>query len=385
MLFSIIQLYLSFEYQTSHMSLAVATSLLLILILIEVGFLVWVKKERIPFHEIVFNLNSGHVLLWVFRGVEVVVFRSINIHFDLGWLDSFSSVGVWIFTFVAWDFCFYWLHRLHHSYKSLWAVHVVHHEGEHFSLSLGVRNSWYSSLTSIPFFLLLAIVGVPVEVFIGIGSIHYFIQFYNHNRVVNNSGWLEYIMITPSHHRVHHGYNAPYLDKNFGGTLVIWDKLFGTFQKKLKDTPIKYGTTDHLKSDNALVASNVLIYKLFGIQLPSLKSRKFQLSGAIEFSAGILLFCFLLLYIAKEHVWPTTQLSYLFSLIFLGTLACGGLTEGKLWGVVSWVVLSIAGLVFLLSLPSPEIFLVVITALWGVHAVGTTLALLRLQKGQSLK
>ena len=362
------------------MSLAIATSLLLVLVLIEVVFLVMVQKETVPFGEIVFNLNSGHILMWLLRGIEVVVFRWISLNYDLGWLDSISSIGVWIFTFIAWDFCFYWLHRFHHKFNSLWAVHVVHHEGEHYSLSLGIRNSWYSALTSIPFFIGLAFIGVPVEVFIGIGSIHYFIQFYNHNRVIKDSAWLEYVMITPAHHRVHHGYNEPYLNKNFGGTLIVWDKIFGTFQKKVKSIPIHYGTQDYFKSENALVASNVPFYKLFGLKLPKLKSRKFQLHGAIELSAGALLFCFLLLYISKEHVWSTSQLSYLFALVFFGTLSCGGLSEGKVWGAISWAILSLSSICYLLSSQSPGIFHCLITLIWAVHGISTTFMLLRLQK-----
>ncbi|MBK7233917.1 MAG: sterol desaturase family protein [Saprospiraceae bacterium] len=236
--------------------------LLLVLVIIEILVIKFYLKENLPWRELILNLNSGHILLWIFRGLEVSMYFYTAKYISLNWVEHLPYWGIWLLAFVLWDFFFYWLHRLHHFYSFLWSVHVVHHEGEHFSLSLGIRNSWYSSLTSFPFFIGLALLGIPVEVFVTVSSIHYFIQFYNHNHLVKRSGWLEHVLITPSHHRVHHGMNDPYLDKNFGGTFVFWDKIFGTFQSEIESHPVVFGTSAHLDSLNPVVVNNAPILKL---------------------------------------------------------------------------------------------------------------------------
>ena len=211
-------------------NLLIGTTLLLILILMEIVFLKVVKEEEIPWREVLLNINSGHILLWINRGWILLAYYYIWQNLGFQWIAAWPVWGQWLFTFFAWDFCYYWSHRMHHTVPLLWNVHSIHHQGEHYSLSLGIRNSWFQSLTSFPFFVILSIIGVPIELFIGVSGIHYFIQFYNHNRIVKKSGFLEYFMITPSHHRVHHGSNPEYLNRNHGGTFVFWDKLFGTFQ-----------------------------------------------------------------------------------------------------------------------------------------------------------
>jgi len=143
------------------MNLALGTGLMLLMVIIELLILKFYKKEEIPWKDVVFNLNSGHILMWILRGAELAVFYFFLHNYSLNLFTSWSFIPIWVFTFVAWDFCFYWLHRLHHKVKLFWMVHVVHHEGEEFNLSLGIRNSWYSSVTSIPFFIILAILGVP--------------------------------------------------------------------------------------------------------------------------------------------------------------------------------------------------------------------------------
>ncbi len=131
----------------------------------------------------------------------------------------------------------------------LWAIHAVHHEGEHFNLSLGVRNAWLSSLTSLPFFVPLALLGVTPEMFVAVSALHYSVQFYNHCGLVGRSGVLDRFMVTTANHRVHHGCNPEYIDRNFGGTLLLWDKLFGTYQRALADVPIRYGVHRPTHSD----------------------------------------------------------------------------------------------------------------------------------------
>jgi sterol desaturase/sphingolipid hydroxylase (fatty acid hydroxylase superfamily) len=194
-----------------------------------------------PWSDWVSNLNSGHLMVWLMRGVELALYAGVMAQASTGWLGEWPVWAQYAFGFVAWDFCFYWMHRMHHRWSWLWRVHSVHHQGEHFNLSLGVRNSWYSSLSNFPFIAVLAVLGLPLTVFVVVSSIHYSVQFYNHNALVRRSGWLDRWLVTPSNHRVHHGMHPAYLNKNFGGTLLLWDKLFGTYQAQRDDWPMQYG------------------------------------------------------------------------------------------------------------------------------------------------
>ena len=239
----------------------------------------------------------------------------------------------------------------------------------------GIRNSWYSSLTSFPFFAGLAILGLPLEIFIVVSSVHYFIQFYNHNRIVKKSGWLEHIMITPSHHRVHHGKNPEYINKNCGGTFVIWVKLFGTFQAVRVDIDIEFDTNDPVPSENPFWANNIPFLKWLHLPLPQLRRHETQksfFSDAFVGFGGLLLFCLLLFYIYKEPSWAGTPKLILFTIIFLATIANGGLAEHKVWGTALWVACTnIFIVLFLLTLSINEPILTGLTVIIGLHGLET--------------
>lgn len=107
-------------------------------------------RQKVDWLDVIFNINSGHMMLWLFRCLEVLCYGLVVNHFSLGLFDNVPVILLWLFTILAWDFGFYWLHRWHHEMRPLWAVHGA--SSEHYNLSLGVRNSWYSSLTSIRFY-----------------------------------------------------------------------------------------------------------------------------------------------------------------------------------------------------------------------------------------
>ncbi len=354
------------------MNLVYANGLLLLLVLVELSIVHFWWKKKINWSEVIFNLNSGHILMWILRGMEISAFYFVSVHWSFSIMKDWAYPLIWVFTFFTWDFCFYWLHRFHHKFKFLWAVHVVHHEGKHFNLSLGIRNSWYSSLTSFPFFIGLAILGVPVEVFIATSSIHYFIQFYNHNSIVHKSGWLEKIMITPSHHRVHHGINPEYIDRNFGGTFVIWDKLFGTFQPELNDVPVICGVKDYVSNFNVFWANNLPFLKIFGFNVASISANKsnYKQSESIIALGGILLFGLLLYYISIENSWSLPLKFGLFGITFLGTIALGGITERKMWGLYTWLInFNLLAPLFLYMANLHESILMVLFSLLALHAI----------------
>ncbi|MFN8576070.1 MAG: sterol desaturase family protein [Candidatus Sericytochromatia bacterium] len=320
------------------MNLFAGSFLLILLMMIELLIFKFIKKE-IPWREVVYNLSSGHILMWILRAFEVLIFNFLYQNFSLRLFDSWSFIGQWVFTFFAWDFCFYWLHRMHHKIPLFWKVHVIHHEGVHFGLSLGLRNSWYSSLSSIPFFIGLAMIGVPTAVFVSVGAVHYFVQFYNHNGIVQKSGFLENFMVTPALHRVHHGQNLEYIDKNCGGTLNIWDRLFGTYQPELDHIEIKYGVADYIRSDNPFWANNLPFMKALHMKLPNFdkKNNYFSVPDLYIATGGLNLLNLWLFYIHCEGKNLGIQQFWLFLLIFLGTIALGALSDNRLWGMIAWL------------------------------------------------
>ena len=318
--------------------------LLAVLALLEVFYVKYHKKEAVFWRDVIYNMNSGLIMMWIFRGVELAGFQYVLTNFSLNIVNTWSQPTQWVFTFFAWDFCFYWLHRMHHKIPLFWNIHVVHHEGEHFGLSLGMRNSWYSSLSSFPFFVGLAFLGVPIEKFIAISGFHYFMQFYNHNRVVGDSGFLEHFMVTPKHHRVHHGSNPEYIDKNFSGTFKIWDKLFGTCQTEVPGVKMKFGVHNPIKSENPFWGNNIPFMQSLNMKIPNLEQndaagKMFTVKDSFIASGGVLIYSFVVYYIYREVEWVGIQQLSLYILILLSTIALGGISDNRLWGMISWITL----------------------------------------------
>jgi sterol desaturase/sphingolipid hydroxylase (fatty acid hydroxylase superfamily) len=322
-------------------ALALPLLIMLACMLAELYFSYTRRGVAIPWREVTLNFNSGHILMLLLRGVEILVFAWVFAHFSLHWVEQWPPFARWAFAIIAWDLGFYWMHRLHHTLPVFWSVHVVHHEGEHFNLSLGIRNAWLSSLTTLPFTSIpLAIVGVPLEIFIVVSTLHYTVQFYNHNSIVKHSGWLEHFFITPAHHRIHHGCNPEYRDHNFGGTLLIWDRLFGTFQRALPDVPVRYGVARPIASANPLWVNIVPLLRYAGWREPRLTSRPRTQNGLSEIAIGIgglILFCAAAYYLHRDGSWSTGEQPAFFAVIFCATLALGGLSDGRSWGLPCWL------------------------------------------------
>jgi len=160
---------------------------------------------------------------------------------------------VWVMLFIGVDFFYYWFHRLSHQVNVLWAAHIVHHQSEEYNLSVALRQSWLQNAFSWAFYLPLAFAGFDPVMFLTVSSFNTLYQFWIHTRTIGKMGPLEWILNTPSHHRVHHGSDPRYIDKNHGGTLIIWDRLFGTFCEEEKEP--HYGITTPLKSWNPVWAN----------------------------------------------------------------------------------------------------------------------------------
>jgi sterol desaturase/sphingolipid hydroxylase (fatty acid hydroxylase superfamily) len=165
---------------------------------------------------------------------------------------------VWVIAFVLYDFCYYWNHRLGHEMNILWAAHVVHHSSEEYNLTTALRQSGSNFFIWI-FYLPMAILGFDPLVLITVGSLNLVYQFWIHSRHIPKLGWYEWVFVTPSNHRVHHAQNQIYIDRNYGGVFIIWDRLFGSFQEELDDDKPIYGIRKAVKSWNPLWA-NVHVY-----------------------------------------------------------------------------------------------------------------------------
>ena len=179
-------------------------------------------------------------------GIDVLM-RAITL-FVLGYYFSFHLVSwsqnswyYWFLLFLAEDFIFYWIHRIDHIIRFFWAIHVTHHSSEKFNLTTGFRSSVFQPLYRFIWFIPLALIGFePFDIFI-MYSITQTYGILVHTKTVKKLGILEHVLVTPSHHRVHHASNVEYLDKNMGMILIVWDKIFGTFQEELDAVPIKFG------------------------------------------------------------------------------------------------------------------------------------------------
>ncbi len=186
------------------------------------------------------------------------VFSVVESRFAVFRLDA-SSVWTWIAALLAYDFCYYWFHRISHERSLLWAAHVVHHQSEEFNLSTALRQTSTGFLLGWVFYLPCFALGIPAKVFVTVASLHLIYQFWIHSRHIPKLGPLEWVLVTASNHRVHHAQNPGYVDTNYGGLLIIWDRLFGTFAEEREQDPCVYGILGPLRSWNPLWA-NVHIY-----------------------------------------------------------------------------------------------------------------------------
>ena len=177
---------------------------------------------------------------------------------QLALFELVPSWWVWVIAFVLYDFCYYWNHRFGHEMNILWAAHVVHHSSEEYNLTTALRQSG-SSLFSWIFYIPMAILGFDPIVLITVGSFNLIYQFWVHSRHIPKLGWYEWVFVTPSNHRVHHAQNQIYLDRNYGGVFILWDRIFGSFQEELDSEKPIYGVRKALKSWNPLWA-NVHVY-----------------------------------------------------------------------------------------------------------------------------
>lgn len=222
------------------------------------------KRSRYRANDLTTNLSLSMLSTLVGLAATVAtvgIYVYLHKEFALFGLAT-DHMATWLLAFIVYDLLYYCAHRAHHRVALLWAAHVVHHSGEDMNFGLALRQSVFSELTVWIFLLPLAVLGIAPEVYLAVAAFQLVYQYSLHNTYIGNLGWLEKIFITPSQHRVHHGRNHQYIDKNYGNVLVIWDRLFGTYQRELPEYPVAYGLRDGVKSWNPLTVNFQYLGKL---------------------------------------------------------------------------------------------------------------------------
>lgn len=234
--------------------LLIAIPTFLVLVLFEKWYGWYKGNDTVRNLDMISSLSSGitNVTKDVL-GLSVVII-------SYGWLLKHLAVfhvdsGFWTYfiAFMALDFSGYWIHRIAHQYNIFWNNHIIHHSSEEFNLACALRQSISVFFRIFTFFLLpAAFFGVPAQVIAVVAPLHLFAQFWYHTRHIGKLGWLEHILVTPSHHRVHHAINPEYIDRNYSQIFIFWDKLFGTFQEERKEIPPVYGITVPVRTWNPI-------------------------------------------------------------------------------------------------------------------------------------
>jgi alkylglycerol monooxygenase len=347
--------------------IALSIPVFFILIGIELAYDFYKKLKYYRFNDSISNLSQGIGSQITGLFMKTALFFGYKYIFEnLRLFDLPNNILIWVILFIGVDFFYYWFHRMSHQINALWAAHIVHHQSEEYNLTVALRQSWFQSWFSWVFYLPLAFIGFDPLMFVTLSAFNTLYQFWIHTRAIKSMGFLEHILNTPSHHRVHHGSNPKYIDKNHAGTLIIWDKLFGTFQRE--EETVYYGITTPLASWNPVWANvhywaelwntakqadtikdkvNVFIKppgwfpaKLGGFKYaPEIDELNYKKFDAIHSNQVVLyvLFQFLIaLATGSALLFLYTKLAYLqvvISAIFtiLTLITCGALLENKSW------------------------------------------------------
>jgi sterol desaturase/sphingolipid hydroxylase (fatty acid hydroxylase superfamily) len=198
-------------------------------------------------------MGVGNVIISAFTTLGAIALWGWGYQHRVLWLGESAAWWSWPCLFVLEDLCYYWFHRSHHEVRLLWAAHVNHHSSQYFNLSTALRQPWFTPITGPIFWLPLALVGFSPPQILTAQALSLLYQFWIHTETVRHLPRpLEWLLNTPSHHRVHHGKNVRYLDRNHGGVLIVWDRLFGTFAPETEQEPVRYGITHDLTTFNPL-------------------------------------------------------------------------------------------------------------------------------------
>ncbi|KAJ3267992.1 hypothetical protein HDV01_003617 [Terramyces sp. JEL0728] len=227
------------------------------------------NQGKFRVNDLLTSVGQGTIqeMLKIFAGAfEITIYIYIWEHWRIYPLDA--TLYTWLFTFISTDLCFYWFHRLAHEVNLMWAGHAIHHSSEYYNLSTALRHSVFQELCSWIFYMPMALF-IPPSLFAFHKQFNLLTQFWIHTETIPRLGWLEYVINTPSAHRVHHGRNPYCIDKNYGGALIIWDRMFGTYQAELvypqvvkskdMEEKVAFGLTHPINTFNPLIIQTMHI------------------------------------------------------------------------------------------------------------------------------
>ncbi|AEM71149.1 fatty acid hydroxylase [Allomuricauda ruestringensis DSM 13258] len=245
-------------------ALLYATPFFIGLVLFEILYGRFVKDQKHNLMDTVSSLSSG--LTNVVKDSLGLVLILVSYPFlleHLALIEIKATWLVWVVAFIALDFAGYWNHRLSHHINFFWNQHVIHHSSEEFNLACALRQPisnllGYYALLLVP----AALLGVPHQVIAVLAPIHLFAQFWYHTQYIGKMGFLEYVIVTPSQHRVHHAINKEYIDKNLGQIFCVWDRMFGTFQEELDEVPPQYGVLKPANTWNPIIINFQHLWRL---------------------------------------------------------------------------------------------------------------------------
>jgi len=236
----------------------------LILVFIEILYGHYIKKQTYTLMDTISSLSSGITnILKDSMGIILIIISYPFLEKKIALFQLESSLTLYLIAFICIDFASYWSHRLNHKINIFWNQHIIHHSSEEFNLACALRQSvsniiGYNALFLIP----AAILGVPSEIIIFLSPIHLFGQFWYHTQHIGKLGFLEYIFVTPSQHRVHHAINQIYIDKNLSAIFCVWDRIFGTFQEELDNVKPIYGTLKPVQTWNPIIINFQHFFRL---------------------------------------------------------------------------------------------------------------------------
>lgn len=245
-------------------ALLYAIPFFIFLLVIEILYGYFARDQKYKVLDTVSSISSGLTnILKDSLGLGIIIVSYPYLLEHLALTEIKASWLVWVIAFIVIDFAGYWNHRLSHHINFFWNQHVIHHSSEEFNLACALRQSVSNLIGYFPLLLLpAAFLGVPAKIIAILAPIHLFAQFWYHTQHIKKMGWLEYVIVTPSQHRVHHAINPEYIDKNLGQVLCIWDRLFGTFQEELAAVPPQYGILKPARTWNPLLINFQHIWRL---------------------------------------------------------------------------------------------------------------------------
>jgi len=254
-----------------------------LLIIVEYFYGKYVGKNTYRLNDTITSITIGMISRFptmLNLGVQSVIFVYISTNLNLELL-SVKNPFTWIIAFLLYDLSYYWMHRMHHEIKILWATHSVHHHGEDFNLATALRQTSTGWLWKWIFYMPMILLGVPVEVFIAVAGVNLVYQFWVHTEHIGHLGWMEKVFITPMNHGIHHAKNKEYIDANYGGVFIIWDRMFGTYTAQRPDLKPVYGTATPLNSWNPIWAN----FQVFSIMIKdTIKTKSWRDKVKVWFS-----------------------------------------------------------------------------------------------------